>query len=91
MPAPGYPLLDSLARLESVEVERFRLAYDGRWCLDAASLREAVAGGRARAVVLVHPNNPTGAFVSRADFALATSLGLPVVSDEVFADYRMDR
>jgi hypothetical protein len=88
VPAPGYPLLDSLARLESVELERFRYAYDGRWHLDKRSLSEAAARERVRAVVLVHPNNPTGAFVSRADFAAASSLGLPVVSDEVFGAYR---
>jgi hypothetical protein len=37
--------------------------------------------------VLLHPNNPTGAFVSRRDLALVESLGLPIVSDEVFSAY----
>jgi len=87
VPAPGYPLLDSLARMESVELERFAFRYDGRWRIDEASLRAAAATDRARALLLVHPNNPTGAFVARDDLAMARELGLPIVSDEVFADY----
>jgi aspartate/methionine/tyrosine aminotransferase len=88
VPVPGYPLVETIAGLESVAIEPFRFDFDGRWRIDETSLREAASpGSRTRTVALVHPSNPTGAFVSNEDLALVKSLGLPIVSDEVFADY----
>jgi hypothetical protein len=88
VPVPGYPLVETIAGLEGVAIEPFRFDYDGRWRIDESSLREAASPAtRTRAVALVHPNNPTGAFVSSEDLALVKSLGLPIVSDEVFSDY----
>ncbi len=90
VPAPGYPLLDHLAALELVRLRHYKLHYDGGWHVDHASLAEAL-GPRTRAIVLVHPGNPTGAFVSRADLerieSVALERGLAIVRDEVFADY----
>ena len=44
---------------------------------------------RTRAIVVIHPNNPTGSFVARADAeriaALCETHGLVLVADEVFA------
>src|SRR5262249_6501768 len=49
------------------------------------------AATEARALVLVHPNNPTGSRLSRRDaqavVALAAERGLALVVDEVFGDY----
>ncbi|MCC7537796.1 MAG: pyridoxal phosphate-dependent aminotransferase, partial [Deltaproteobacteria bacterium] len=87
---PGYPLLDHLAQLHDVRLAPFRLRYDGRWHIDFHTLESALSH-RTRAIVLVHPNNPTGSFVSRADLerieSLAAERGLAIVSDEVFFDY----
>src|ERR1035438_3642623 len=33
------------------------------------------------------PNNPTGSFLKRDELRFLQSLGLPLISDEVFADY----
>ncbi len=41
----------------------------------------------ARVLALVNPNNPTGSFVKRANSNISVSLGIPMVSDEVFSDY----
>jgi aspartate/methionine/tyrosine aminotransferase len=38
-------------------------------------------------VITVHPNNPTGSFVHRDELDTLAELGLPIISDEVFADY----
>jgi aspartate/methionine/tyrosine aminotransferase len=91
VPMPGYPLVDTLARLEGVETSPFLTRYDGEWRIDDATLRAAVRAPT-RAVALVHPSNPTGAFVSSADFERVRSAGLPIVSDEVFSafDWRGD-
>ncbi len=86
VPVPSYPLFEHLARLESVRAVPYRLAYDGAWHVDLASVREAVTA-RTRAIVTVSPNNPTGSYLKRAELAALAALGLPIVSDEVFARY----
>ena len=93
VPEPSYPLFEYLARLEGVEPVPYRLAWDGVWHVDLASLDEALAhaAGRARALIVVNPNNPTGSFLKRHELpALAARCeahGLAVIADEVFAPY----
>jgi aspartate/methionine/tyrosine aminotransferase len=86
VPAPSYPLFEHLARLEGVRPVAYRLAYGGEWHIDTASVRAAVTP-RTRAVFAVSPNNPTGSYTKRAELAALAGLGLPIVSDEVFARY----
>jgi alanine-synthesizing transaminase len=86
VPAPSYPLFEHLARYECVDISPYRLAYDGAWHVDFESLRAGISD-RARAVVLVNPNNPTGSYVKRDEIARIAELGLPIISDEVFAAY----
>jgi aspartate/methionine/tyrosine aminotransferase len=89
VPAPSYPLLEHLAQLEGVRVRRYPLAYDGRWHVDLHALR-AACGPRTRAIVVVHPNNPTGSYLKRDELAALARLGVPIISDEVFAAYPLD-
>jgi hypothetical protein len=86
VPAPSYPLLEHLGRLESIALESYPLGYDGAWHIDLGALRRAV-GPRTRAIVLVSPNNPTGNYLHAAELASLSELGLPLISDEVFASY----
>jgi hypothetical protein len=86
VPVPSYPLFEHLARLESVRAVPYRLAYDGAWHVDLASARVATTP-RTRAIVTVSPNNPTGSYLKRTELDALASLGLPIVSDEVFAGY----
>jgi alanine-synthesizing transaminase len=86
VPRPSYPLFEHLARLESVKPVAYRLAYDGVWHVDFPSLRAAISP-RTRAIVTVSPNNPTGSYLKATELAELASLGLPIVSDEVFARY----
>lgn len=88
VPAPSYPLFDHLARYEAAEIIPYRLAYDGTWHIDLPSLRAAITG-RTKAIFVVSPNNPTGSYLKRDELAALASLGLPVVSDEVFASYTL--
>jgi hypothetical protein len=91
VPRPSYPLFDHLCALEQVAPRAYALRYDGAWHLDLASVRAGFASGRARAVVAVSPNNPTGSFLKRDETAELTDLcaahGAALVCDEVFADY----
>jgi alanine-synthesizing transaminase len=85
-PEPSYPLLVHLARYAGVRLTPYRLAYDGAWHIDLDSVRRA-RGPRTRAILLISPNNPTGSFTSPSELAQLAELGLPLVSDEVFAHY----
>ena len=93
VPQPSYPLLEHLARFEGVEPVPYPLVYHGAWRIDVHALGEA-AGSRARAIVVVNPNNPTGSYLSRADHAAVTALcrdrGLSLIVDEVFNRYPID-
>lgn len=88
-PAPSYPLLDLLAQLEGVRLERYPLRHDGEWHLDRAAVQSALTE-RTRAVLAVSPGNPTGATLSVGDLdfldRLCAERGLALVADEVFAD-----
>jgi alanine-synthesizing transaminase len=90
VPRPGYPLFDFLAQLEAIAVRPYALAWDGEWHVDLPALA-ATLTPRTRAVVLVNPGNPTGAFLKQDELAglqrLAGARGLALISDEVFADY----
>lgn len=86
VPQPSYPLFDHLAAFESVELVPYRLAYDGAWHIDSASLARAV-GPRTRAILVVSPNNPTGSYLKRSELTQLASFGLPIICDEVFATY----
>lgn len=92
VPEPSYPLFDLLAGLESVEVAPYPLRWRaGRWRIDLEALESAAASG-ARALLVVHPNNPTGSLASAEEIsavrALCRDRGLALVSDEVFAAFR---
>jgi aspartate/methionine/tyrosine aminotransferase len=86
VPRPSYPLFEHLAQLEAVRAVPYRLAYDGSWHVDVASVQASVTG-RTRAIVVVSPNNPTGSYLKAAELDALAALGHPIVSDEVFADY----
>jgi alanine-synthesizing transaminase len=88
VPAPSYPLLEHLARLESVGTRSYPLAYDGRWHVQPQALRHAL-GPRTRAVVAMHPNNPTGSYLKRDELTELSKLNVPILSDEVFAAYAL--
>jgi len=81
VPRPSYPLFVPLARAEGVTVISYPLSYDGSWHVDLDELERAI-GPRARAVVVVQPNHPTGSCLEAAEQAgldaLAARRGLAV-------------
>ncbi len=93
VPKPSYPLFEFLADLQDVRLVPYPLIYDHGWQMDFPSLEKAVTE-RTRGVVVVHPNNPTGSFVSAGEVELLNEFcrehGLAVIADEVFLDYGLD-
>jgi len=90
VPRPSYPLFDFLAALDEVKPVPYPLRFDGAWHVDFGALESAISK-KSRAIVAVHPNNPTGSYVSREDHDRLLELGLPLIVDEVFLDFPLTR
>jgi len=90
---PSYPLFDFIARLDDVKLVEYPLLYDSGWHIDFHALELAVTA-RTRAIVVVHPNNPTGNFASDTERGaleeICSRLGLALIVDEVFLDYGLE-
>ena len=96
-PKPGYPLIESIARLECVDMIEYQQRFDGSWYIDVAELREALEGedgGRIRALVLINPNNPTGSYGKASEREAIVRLchdhEVAIIADEVFYDYDLE-
>ncbi len=90
VPQPGYPLFDFLAGLDDVRLKMAPLVYDHGWQIEPEGFRRAITPAT-RAIVLVHPNNPTGHFTKAWEAAelgkLCREHDLALIVDEVFLDY----
>ena len=89
VPAPSYPLFEHLARLEGVRSQRYALDPETGWQpgpIDPGT-------DRARALIAVHPNNPTGSFLDEMGTGEVVRAckrhGMPLIVDEVFFDYAL--
>ena len=98
VPTPSYPLFDFLADIQDVKLFPYELVYDHGWQIETMSLFHAInraqaAGGRCRAVLAVHPNNPTGSYLKPREQELlntvCTENDMAIISDEVFLDYSL--
>jgi aspartate/methionine/tyrosine aminotransferase len=89
---PGYPLFDFLAELDDVQLKAASLIYDNGWQIDPEGLRRVLTP-RTRAIVVVHPNNPTGHFTKPWEAGelarLCREFDLSLIVDEVFLDYEL--
>ena len=90
VPAPSYPLLEFLADLADVRLVAYPLLYDHGWQIDFSALHAALTP-RSRAIVVVHPNNPTGSFVKPREAETLAEIcrerRMAIVADEVFLDF----
>jgi aspartate/methionine/tyrosine aminotransferase len=90
VPQPSYPLFDYLADLEDVRLRPYPLFYDYGWWIDFARLEQSITP-RTRAILLVHPNNPTGHATRPPERKRLEEIcqrhDLALIVDEVFLDY----
>jgi alanine-synthesizing transaminase len=86
-PTPGYPLYTAILAKLNAEERAYRLDPANHWQPDLAQI-ESLIGPRTRAIVVINPNNPTGALwgeeTLRAILDLARRRGLVVLADEVY-------
>ncbi len=91
VPVPSYPLFAYLAGLENVETVPYPCVWeDDGWFVDFVALEERL-DDRTRALLVVSPNNPTGAMLRRDEadrlLALCRDRAPALIADEVFADH----
>ena len=93
VPSPGYGLFEHLAGLEGLEATPYQLRAPqrggARWRVDLDGLAASLEP-RSRALLAIHPHNPTGSSLDPDDLAAFRALGrergLALLSDEVFAE-----
>ena len=95
-PTPGYPLIESIARLQCVNAIPYPLHYDGSWTIDLPRVKELIENKslRIKALVLINPNNPTGSYVKSEErkelLQLCHDNDVAIIADEVFYDYYLE-
>jgi alanine-synthesizing transaminase len=93
VPKPSYPLFDFLGDLQDVRLVPYSLEYADGWFIDFPSLIRTITP-QTRAILLVHPNNPTGNFLRDEEVQRLNSIcgerNLALIVDEVFLDFPFD-
>lgn len=92
LPRPGYPLFEDLVRGAGLEPVTYDLPLHSGYSLDAKAIRTVLLAARPLALVLISPNNPTGAIYDDSSIAelvrICGELKVPIISDEVFSAYK---
>lgn len=87
VPSPEYPLYSAILSKLGVEPAYYRLDEANGWEPDLSSIETALTP-RTRALVVINPNNPTGAVYSRKTLegivAIARKHRLVIFSDEIY-------
>src|SRR6478735_1842544 len=87
IPAPDYPLWTAMTSLGGGTPVHYRCDSDADWQPDLEDIRSKVTP-RTKAIVIINPNNPTGAVYSREILeglaAIAREHSLLVLSDEIY-------
>jgi alanine-synthesizing transaminase len=93
VPAPTYPLYTAVLAKIGAQPQYYRCDHTNGWLPDLAHLRSQITG-TTRVLVLIDPNNPTGAIypehVRRELIAIAEEHGLVILADEVYGDLGYD-
>jgi alanine-synthesizing transaminase len=87
VPSPDYPLWSAAVTLNGGKAVHYRCRRDNAFVPDAEELAGLITP-RTRAIVVINPNNPSGAVYDRATLeaiaALAEKHGLVVLTDEIY-------
>ena len=93
IPTPNYPLYTALLSKLGARAVSYRTDPDRGWQPDLDDIRGRITA-RTRALVVIDPNNPTGAVypeaTRRALIDLADTAGLTILADEVYGDVSFD-
>jgi aspartate/methionine/tyrosine aminotransferase len=89
VPSPTYPLYTAILAKIAAQPRYYRTDPDREWLPDLDHLRSLISS-RTRVLVVIDPNNPTGAVyptaMRRALLELAERHDLTILADEVYGD-----
>ena len=92
-PCPDYPLYSAVLAKLGIEIKTYLLNEDDAWQPDLVDLGRKITS-RTRAIVLINPNNPTGAVCSRRMLQqvaeLARRHNLVIFADEIYDKLMLD-
>jgi len=87
VPSPDYPLWSAAVTLNGGKAVHYSCDIDKRFLPDVDHM-ESLINSRTRAIVVINPNNPSGAVYDRETLtsiaALASKHGLVLMSDEIY-------
>lgn len=87
LPQPGYPLYSAIMAKLQAEVNPYYLNEEDDWNLDVADIESRI-NDKTRALVVINPNNPTGAVYPKETLLqiieLARKYDLILFSDEIY-------
>lgn len=87
IPMPDYPLWTAATNLAGGRAVHYRCNEEDNWQPDVADIASKITE-KTRAIVVINPNNPTGALYStdnlKAIIALAKEHNLVIMADEIY-------
>lgn len=93
IPGPTYPQYEVITKFNDANPIAYRTIEKEGWQPDIEDIRSKITK-KTKGIVLINPNNPTGALYSRKviqDFIdLAGEFKIPIISDEIYDDITFD-
>jgi len=93
LPFPSYPLYSAILGKLEAEVNPYYLNEDDNWNLDIEDIEKRI-NKRTKGIVIINPNNPTGAIYPKETLLeiieLAKKYNLVIFSDEIYDKIILD-
>jgi alanine-synthesizing transaminase len=93
VPTPTYPLYTAVLAKIGARPAYYRTDHTNNWLPDLDHIKTLITD-RTRAIVVIDPNNPTGAIypepMRKALIQIADTAGLVILADEVYGDLAYD-
>jgi len=93
IPGPTYPQYRLISKVNNALPISYRCLEDDGWQPDVDHIRKEISS-RTKVIVLINPNNPTGALYSekiiKEIIDIAGEFKIPIISDEIYDDMVFD-
>jgi tyrosine aminotransferase len=89
LPRPGFPLYETIARSNGIEVRTYDLLSEKEWEADIQSIKSQI-DSKTCAILVNNPSNPCGSVFSEAHICEILSVAaihhVPIIADEIYGD-----